>query len=85
MSSYRHLSELGRIASQDFAAWAECARQMGEASKVLEALATAARWHLEHGDEPAARRAASEMLLIDPNSVLATDILEQMGTSLPRG
>jgi tetratricopeptide (TPR) repeat protein len=83
--SYRHLAELGRIASEDFATWAECARQMGEASKVLEALATSARWHLDRHDEAVARRAASEMLLIDPNNVLATDILEQMGTSLPRG
>jgi tetratricopeptide (TPR) repeat protein len=85
VSAYRRLAQLDRASADDFAAWAECARQAGEAHKVLEALAAAARWNLARDDRQAARRAAEEMLLLDPNSSIATDILEQVGTSLPRG
>jgi tetratricopeptide (TPR) repeat protein len=85
VAAYRRLAQLEHASAEDFAAWAECARQAGEAPKVLEALAATARWNLARDDRPAARRAAEEMLLLDPNSAIATDILEQVGTSLPRG
>jgi len=85
VAAYRRLAQLEHASADDFAAWAECARQAGEAPKVLEALAATARWNLARDDRPAARRAAEEMLLLDPNSAIATDILEQVGTSLPRG
>ncbi len=83
--AFRLLSQADRATSEDFTAWAESARQAGDASQVLEALKAAARWNLARGDRPAARRAAEEMLLLDPDSAVATDILERVGTSLPRG
>lgn len=85
VAAYRRLAQLEQATPDDFAAWAECARQAGEASKVLEALAVTARWHLARGDRQGARRAAEEMLLVDPTSAVATDMLERVGTSLPRG
>ena len=76
---------MGGAGPAEFAAWAECARQAGEAPKVLEALSVTARWHLARDERREARRAAEEMLLIDPHSAVATEILARVGTSLPRG
>jgi len=85
VAAYRRLAQGDQAGPDEFSAWAESARQAGEASLVLEALAAAARWNLGRGDRVAARRAAEEMLLLDPDSAIATDILERVGTSLPRG
>ncbi|HUP00723.1 MAG TPA: hypothetical protein VM737_04280 [Gemmatimonadota bacterium] len=83
IEAYRGLAGMGRATPDDFSAWAECARQMGEPAKVLEALSCAARWHLEGDDVPGARAAAEEMLLIDPRNATASEVLERIG-SLPR-
>lgn len=82
---YRRLAQLEQAAPGDFAAWAECARQSGEASSLLEALAASARWHLACGDREGARRAAEEILLVDPDSAVATEVLDRLGMPLPRG
>lgn len=82
--AYRRLAEIGEAKGEDFEDWTECARQAGRASEVLEALSTAARWHLEMRDIPAARRSAEEMLLVDPNNRTALDILERIGASSSR-
>ena len=80
--AYGRLADIGEATSEDFEDWIECARQAGRASEVLEALSTAARWHLEQGNVEAARRSAEEMFLVDPDSETATEILERIG-SLP--
>ncbi len=80
--AYRRLAEIGEVRSEDFEDWVECARQTGRASEVLAALSIASRWHLKHGDVPAARRSAEEMLLVDPDNDTASEILERIG-SLP--
>jgi hypothetical protein len=84
VGAYRRLAQTGGAAPDDFAAWAESARQAGALSQVVEALTAAARWSLDRGDHAGARRAAEEMLLLDPDSSTASDILERVGTSLPR-
>ncbi|MFN2383036.1 MAG: tetratricopeptide repeat protein [Gemmatimonadota bacterium] len=83
VAAYRQLASLDRATVEHFSAWAECARQTGEASKVLEALAVAARWHLAHEDRQGARRVAEEMLLVDPHNAVASEVLEKVGTALP--
>lgn len=82
--AYRKLAALGRARDEDYAAWTEAARQAGMASLVLEALSSQAHWHLEAGRRSSARRAAEEMLLVDPQNEVATDILSKVGSTLPR-
>lgn len=77
--AYRRLAEIGEAKREDLEDWVECARQTGRANAVLEALATASRWHLERGDAAAARRSAEEMFLVDPDSEVAADLLERIG------
>ena len=48
------------------------------------ALSAQARWHVEAGRRSSARRAAEEMLLVDPRNEVATDILSKVGSTLPR-
>jgi hypothetical protein len=81
---YRKLAALGRARDEDYAAWTEAARQAGMASLVLEALSSQAQWHVQAGRRSAARRAAEEMLLVDPQNQLATEILSKVGSTLPR-
>jgi len=81
VASYRQLAKLGRATEEQYALWAECARQAGEPAKVLEALEARARWHLALGDRSEARRAAEEMLLVDPDSEAALELLERVGTA----
>ena len=81
---YRKLAALGRARDEDYAAWTEAARQAGMASLVLEALASQAQWHVQAGRRSSARRAAEEMLLVDPQNQLATEILSKVGSTLPR-
>ena len=68
----------------EYAAWTESARQAGMASLVLEALSAQARWHLAAGRRSSARKAAEEMLLVDPKNDVAAGILSQVGSTLPR-
>lgn len=79
VASYRQLAKLGRATEGQYALWAECARQAGEPANVLEALESRARWHLAVGDRGEARRAAEEMLLVDPDSETAVELLERVG------
>lgn len=83
VAAYRKLAGIEHAGAEDFDDWVECARQTGRAPEVLEALAAAARWHLRRGDNPAARRSAEEMLLVDPNNDIAARILERAGSALP--
>lgn len=75
-TAYRRLAETGGASATDYDAWAECARQTGEPARVIESLAAAARWYQERNDLAGARRAAEEMLLIDPRSRAAGEILD---------
>ncbi|MGH2981710.1 MAG: tetratricopeptide repeat protein [Solirubrobacterales bacterium] len=84
VTAYRKLAELGRARDDHYAAWTEAARQAGMASLVLEALSAQARWHVEGGRRSSARRAAEEMLLVDPQNEVATEILSKVGSTLPR-
>ena len=84
VDAYRRLAELGAAQDEHYAAWTEAARQLGMASLVLEALSSQARWHVEGGRRSSARRAAEEMLLVDPQNEVATEILSKVGSSLPR-
>jgi len=84
VAAYRELAGLGMAQDEHLSAWAEAARQAGMASLVLEALSFQARWHLEAGRRSSARRAAEEMLLVDPRNEVATEILSQVGSTLPR-
>lgn len=84
VATYRRLAALGRARDEDYAAWTEAARQAGMASLVLEALASQAQWHVQAGRRSSARRAAEEMLLVDPQNQLATEILSKVGSTLPR-
>jgi tetratricopeptide (TPR) repeat protein len=83
VDAYRRLSGTGRAAAEQYAAWAECARQSGEPSKVLEALSATSRWYLQKEDQLGARRSAEEMLLIDPLNATASEILERVGPARP--
>lgn len=83
LAAYRKLAGIEHAGAEDFEEWVECARQTERAPEVLEALAAAARWHLRRGDNPAARRSAEEMLLVDPNNDIASRILERAGSALP--
>ena len=78
------VSHLARVSDEDYAAWTESARQAGMASLVLEALSAQARWHLAAGRRSSARKAAEEMLLVDPKNDVAAGILSQVGSTLPR-
>ncbi|MBW3660370.1 MAG: soluble NSF attachment family protein [Gemmatimonadetes bacterium] len=78
-ATYQRLVETGEARAEDFEDWVECARQTGRANAVLEALESTSRWHLRRGEIPAARRAAEEMLLVDPDSETAAEILERTG------
>jgi tetratricopeptide (TPR) repeat protein len=82
--AYRKLAALGRARDEDYAAWTEAARQAGMASLVLEALSSQAHWHAQAGRRSSARRAAEEMLLVDPQNQVATEILSKVGSTLPR-
>jgi tetratricopeptide (TPR) repeat protein len=82
--AYRKLAALGRARDEDYAAWTEAARQAGMASLVLEALSSQAHWHVEAGRRSSARKAAEEMLLVDPQNEIATEILSKVGSTLPR-
>jgi tetratricopeptide (TPR) repeat protein len=84
VDAYRKLAALGRARDDHYAAWTEAARQAGMASLVLEALSAQAHWHVEAGRRAAARRAAEEMLLVDPRNEVATEILSKVGSTLPR-
>lgn len=81
---YRKLAEAGEAQDEQLAAWTEAARQAGKASQVLEALSFQAHWHLDAGRRSSARRAAEEMLLVDPRNDVATEILSKVGSTLPR-
>lgn len=81
--AYRGLAAVGGAGDEDLEAWIEAARETGRAADVLEALVSAARQRLQRGDPEGARRAAEEMLLVDPRSSVAAEILERVGTSLP--
>lgn len=80
---YRTMAREGLATATDFEAWSECARQSGRAASVLEALAATSRWSLEAGDTVTARKAAEEMLLIDPESAAAAEILDWVGDGDP--
>jgi tetratricopeptide (TPR) repeat protein len=84
VDAYRRLADLGLAADEHYAAWTEAARQLGMASLVLEALSAQARWHVEGGRRSSARKAAEEMLLVDPQNEVATEILSKVGSTLPR-
>lgn len=84
VTAYRKLAATGRAKDDHYAAWTEAARQAGMASLVLEALSAQAHWHVEAGRRSSARRAAEEMLLVDPRNEVATDILSKVGSTLPR-
>jgi tetratricopeptide (TPR) repeat protein len=84
VAAYRKLAALGKARDDHYAAWAEAARQAGMASLVLEALSAQAHWHVEAGRRSSARRAAEEMLLVDPRNEVATEILSKVGSTLPR-
>ena len=84
VDAFRKLAVLGRARDDHYAAWTEAARQAGMASLVLEALSAQARWHVEAGRRSSARKAAEEMLLVDPKNDLAAEILSQVGSTLPR-
>jgi tetratricopeptide (TPR) repeat protein len=84
VDAYRRLAGLGAAKDEHYGAWTEAARQLGMASLVLEALSSQARWHGEGGRRSSARRAGEEMLLVDPQNEVATDILSKVGSSLPR-
>jgi hypothetical protein len=84
VDAYRRLAALGAATDEHYGAWTEAARQLGMASLVLEALSSQARWHVEGGRRSSARRAAEEMLLVDPQNEVATEILSKVGSTLPR-
>ena len=84
IEAYRKLAEAGEAEDEQLAAWTEAARQAGMASLVLEALSFQAHWHLDAGRRSSARRAAEEMLLVDPRNEVATEILNKVGSTLPR-
>jgi tetratricopeptide (TPR) repeat protein len=84
VEAYRRLAALGAAKDEHYGAWTEAARQLGMASLVLEALSAQARWHVEGGRRSSARRAAEEMLLVDPQNEVATEILSKVGSTLPR-
>jgi tetratricopeptide (TPR) repeat protein len=84
VDAYRRLAALGAAKDEHYGAWTEAARQLGMASLVLEALSSQARWHVEAGRRSSARRAAEEMLLVDPQNEVATEILSRVGSTLPR-
>lgn len=84
VDAYRELARAGGAQDEQLAAWTEAARQAGMASLVLEALSFQAHWHLEAGRRSSARRAAEEMLLVDPRNDVATEILNKVGSTLPR-
>ena len=84
VDAYRRLAALGAAKDEHYGAWTEAARQLGMASLVLEALSSQARWHVEGGRRSSARRAAEEMLLVDPQNEVATEILSKVGSTLPR-
>ncbi|MDX1623770.1 MAG: hypothetical protein R3199_07295 [Gemmatimonadota bacterium] len=83
IAAYVELAKIGHARGEDFEDWVECARETGRPEAVLEALATAGRWHLRNGDKEAARRIAGEMLQVDPESETASEILARAGTALP--
>ncbi len=84
VTAYRRLAALGAAKDEHYGAWTEAARQLGMASLVLEALSSQAQWHVEGGRRSSARRAAEEMLLVDPQNEVATEILSKVGSTLPR-
>jgi tetratricopeptide (TPR) repeat protein len=84
VDAYRRLAALGSARDEHYAAWTEAARQLGMASLVLEALSSQAHWHVEGGRRSSARKAAEEMLLVDPQNEVATEILSKVGSTLPR-
>ena len=84
VDAYRRLAALGSAKDEHYAAWTEAARQLGMASLVLEALSSQAHWHVEGGRRSSARKAAEEMLLVDPQNEVATEILSKVGSTLPR-
>jgi hypothetical protein len=84
VDAFRKLAVLGKARDDHYGAWTEAARQAGMASLVLEALSAQARWHVEAGRRSSARKAAEEMLLVDPKNDLAAEILSQVGSTLPR-
>lgn len=84
VDAFRKLAVLGMARDDHYGAWTEAARQAGMASLVLEALSAQARWHVEAGRRSSARKAAEEMLLVDPKNDLAAEILSQVGSTLPR-
>ena len=84
VDAYRRLAALGAAKDEHYGAWTEAARQLGMASLVLEALSAQAHWHVEGGRRSSARRAAEEMLLVDPQNEVATEILSKVGSTLPR-
>jgi len=84
VDAYRKLAALGKASDDHYSAWTEAARQAGMASLVLEALSAQAHWHVDGGRRSSARKAAEEMLLVDPKNEIAAEILSKVGSSLPR-
>ncbi len=84
-AAYRERARLDLMEGNDFAEWIDVAREAGESRLLLEALGLAARWRLGRGDPSAAREAAEEMLLVDPDNPIATEVLARLGTHLPDG
>ncbi|HJU87405.1 MAG TPA: tetratricopeptide repeat protein [Gemmatimonadota bacterium] len=84
VDAYRRLAAIGAATDEQYGAWTEAARQLGMASLVLEALSAQARWHVQGGRRSSARRAAEEMLLVDTQNEVATEILSKVGSTLPR-
>ncbi len=83
--AYGRLSAAGAAGPEDFAAWTEAARRSGRAAAVLGSLESAALWHLEGRRPTEARRAAEEMLLIDPGSEAAVALMERADSLLSAG
>lgn len=79
---HRRLAADGRAAAHDFEVWAEAARRSGRPAGLLAALEASARWHLAGGRPVEARRAAEEMLLVDPDSETASTLLERTSSLL---
>lgn len=86
--AYSRLGAAAGAGPDDFDAWIEAARRSGHAAAVLLSLESAALWYLEATRPTEARRAAEEMLLIDPRSEAAMALMERadsLGSAERRG
>ncbi|MGH7549226.1 MAG: tetratricopeptide repeat protein [Gemmatimonadota bacterium] len=80
--AYGRLAAAGASGPDEFAAWTESARRSGRAAAVLRSLDALALWHLDGNRPTEARRAAEEMLLIDPGNEAAMGLLERADSLL---